>query len=314
MATIRKTNLMHSAIAILILVASTTTLSAQQNPLTFNNGDTIVFAGSSRMTQQLESGYLETLLTQASADKQVRFRDLAWQADTVYLRQRPRDFGTQLDWLKRVNATTIIAAYGQLESRDGPGNLPQFIAAYETVLAEFAQQTKHIILITPTPFEQNTNNPNLPDLSKHNRSVAAYAHAIQQLAKKHNVHCVDLSATHTNNLTLDGQQLTTQGQAAWAKQIAGKLLWESPTASFDATSGVFTDKHLESLRQAIINKNTLWRRYWRPTNWAFVYGNRQTQPSSNDHRPGMPRWFPLELQAILPEIEEAERAIFYLHQ
>ncbi len=58
----------------------------------------------------------------------------------------------------------------------------------------------------------------------------------------------------------------------------------------------------------------LWRRHWRPTNWAFLYGNRQTQPSSKDHRPGKPRWFPIEVDAIIPRIEAAQARIFELRK
>ena len=65
----------------------------------------------------------------------------------------------------------------------------------------------------------------------------------------------------------------------------------------------------ETLRQAIIKKNDLWFRYWRPTNWAFLYGNRQNTPSSRDHKNPGRRWFPEELNAALPHLNEAEQRI-----
>ena len=64
----------------------------------------------------------------------------------------------------------------------------------------------------------------------------------------------------------------------------------------------------------IQKKNVLWRRHWRPTNWAFLYGNRQGQPSSGDHRPGKPRWFPEEINAIIPLIETSENDILELRK
>ena len=65
----------------------------------------------------------------------------------------------------------------------------------------------------------------------------------------------------------------------------------------------------EKLIQAVRQKNDLWYRYWRPTNWAFLYGNRQEVPSSRDHdNPGR-RWFPEELQKVLPRLVEAEQRI-----
>ena len=81
----------NTALLLLILTTTTSVRSAEQDlpknfkdGFAFKNNDTVIFAGSSRITHQIESGYLETLLTKASNDKQVRFRDLAWQADTVY--------------------------------------------------------------------------------------------------------------------------------------------------------------------------------------------------------------------------------------
>ena len=65
----------------------------------------------------------------------------------------------------------------------------------------------------------------------------------------------------------------------------------------------------EKLRQAVARKNDLWFRYWRPTNWAFLYGNRQQTPSSRDHENPGRRWFPEELQKVLPHLDEAEQRI-----
>lgn len=67
--------------------------------------------------------------------------------------------------------------------------------------------------------------------------------------------------------------------------------------------------YAESLRKAIRQKNDLWFRYWRPTNWAFLYGNRQSTASSRDHTNPSRRWFPEELQSALPHLEEAELRI-----
>jgi len=42
----------------------------------------------------------------------------------------------------------------------------------------------------------------------------------------------------------------------------------------------------------------MWRQFWVPPNWAFLYGNRQTQPSSRSHTDRGYRWFPEEIQTI----------------
>jgi hypothetical protein len=50
------------------------------------------------------------------------------------------------------------------------------------------------------------------------------------------------------------------------------------------------------LLKLIREKNLLWHDYWRPTNWAFLYGDRTVQPSSRDHMNPNVRWFPQELE------------------
>jgi hypothetical protein len=277
-------------------------------------GEVVVFVGGSRMCKQVESGHLETLLTRlGGVEGGVVFRDLSWQADTVYQRQRPLNFGTQGEWLERVGATVVVTAFGQMEAMDGVERLPAFVAAYEAVLAEIAERTERIVLVTPTPFGRVEGNEHLPDLTGHNEAVTAYAAAIRDLAEARGYGCVDLSGMDVDGLTVDGLQLTAAGQAVWGRLIARRLLGELPEHAV-GESGAFEDGRLEALRGAIFEKNVLWRRHWRPTNWAFAYGDRQHVPSSHDHRPGKERWFPAELAAILPEIEAAEGRIEILNE
>lgn len=263
--------------------------------------DVVAFAGGTTMVKQMESGYLEALLTRA-AHHPVYFRDTAWQADTVYRQQRPHNFGSHLDLLNRINASVIIANFGQMECLDGATRLPQFLAAYEQLLDQFARRTPRIVLVSPHLFAR-TNNPHLPDLSVRNGDVAAYAEGIRQLAQQRGYLFVDLTRLDPSGLTLDGFQLTSAGKLAWARQTASQLLGENVSDHASA---------LEGLRQMIGAKNRLWHQHWRPTNWAFLYGDRQHVPSSHDHRPGEPRWFPEEVNAIIPMIEKAEEAIMNL--
>ena len=265
--------------------------------------DVVAFLGGTVMVKQMESGDLESFLTHAAGDRPVLFRDLSWQADTVYLRQRPRNFGTQTEALSRIGATVAVAAFGQMEAMEGKGRLPEFIEAYEALLEEVRPRTEKIVLVTPYPFSVVEGKPHYPDLTGHNDAVAAYGAAIRELANRRGWICVELGGFDTGGLTIDGIQLTPEGHERWARVVTRQLLGE-PAAVLP--------ERWEVVREQIGRKNVLWRRFWRPTNWAFLYGNRQTQPSSLDHRPGYPRWFPEEINAIVPLIEEAEDQIITL--
>jgi hypothetical protein len=269
-------------------------------------GDVLAFLGGSMMVKQIESGTLETYLTRAAGERSVYFRDISWQADTVYRQQRPRNFGTHAEMLDRVGATVAVAAFGQVEAMDGLELLPEFISAYEKLLeAEVRPRTEKIVLVTPFPFARAEGNPHLPDLTRHNASIKAYAQAIVKLAKRRGWIAVDLSGFDTGGLTIGGLQLTPTGHERWASLV---------TEQFTGEPTLVLSTGWDAVREQIGQKNFLWRRHWRPTNWAFLYGNRQTQPSSKDHRPGKPRWFPIEVDAIIPRIEAAEARIFELRK
>ncbi|MFT5124355.1 MAG: hypothetical protein ACI9TH_001616 [Kiritimatiellia bacterium] len=286
-----------------------TSIEGFTDGFTLEDGDVIAFAGGTETVKQIEAGYLETVWTQTG--QKLHFRDIAWQADTVYQQQRPRNFGTQLEQLHRIEATVIVCAFGQIEALDGMEELPDFIAAYEALLDTYAQRTGKIVLLTPKPFERRKDRPALPDLTTHNKSVTAYAQAIASLAARLGYPCVDLSNFSTGGQTTDGIHLSLSGHWQLARELSVQLLKINPPSGTAVNpTGSFDDPTREELRQQILRKNQLWRQHWRPTNWAFVYGNRSHVPSSHDHRPGQPRWFPLELQRILPMIDDAEQEIF----
>ena len=98
--------------------------------LVLEDDDVVAFLGGAGMVEQVRSAALETFLTHATAGR-VHFRDQSWQADTVYRRQRPLNFGSQGDMHERIGTTAVIASFGQMEAMDGVGRLPEFIQAYE---------------------------------------------------------------------------------------------------------------------------------------------------------------------------------------
>ena len=64
------------------------------------------------------------------------------------------------------------------------------------------------------------------------------------------------------------------------------------------------------LRTLIAAKNRFWFHYRRPQNWAFLAGDRVSQPSSRDYRDPSKRWFPGEMEQFLPRIAAKETEIW----
>ena len=297
--------------------------AAQENARSFadgrfalEKGDVVVFLGGENTVIESETSHLESLLTAAFAGRGVRYRNMGWEADTAFAQPREVNFPTIPQQLRRVEATVVFAQFGQMESLRGTAALPEFVAAYEKLLDELAKQTPRIILITPNPFER-TDNPLLPDLTAHNTALKLYAEAIRGLARRRGCLCVDLFGELSKvgakrpHLTDNGFRVTPRGQAIVSQIIARKLGigGTADRAGSSDLAGAWSSQSFEKVRQTIMAKNRLWFSYWRPTNWAFLGGDRTEQPSSRDHRDPKIRWFPEEVKQFLPMIEAKEREI-----
>lgn len=237
----------------------------------------------------------------------VHFRNLGWEGDTVY--SRPRDFGfPALDQvLRRAGATVIVIQFGRSEALEGTNRLSQFVAAYDKLVNICTTATSRVVLVTPPPFESGAEN--MPDLSQKNPDLAIFCKTIRALADARKLLLVDLFAELQNSapLTKNGLHLTTVGHARLANAFLQQLGF---TEGFEVSSeGSWADPKLEQVRQLVIAKNKLYFDYWRPQNWAFLGGDRITQPSSHDHTNPKVRWFPAEMEKFVPLIEAKEKEI-----
>jgi putative membrane-bound dehydrogenase-like protein len=237
---------------------------------TLSENDVVVFVGQENFVRDQKAGELESVLASAFAARQPRFRSMAWEADTVYEQWRDLNFGSWARQLETAGATVLVAQFGQMEALDGVKRLPEFVAAYHRLLDQFAARTRRLVLISPMPFEKPLAS-HARDLTQLNGDVAAYANSVRELARQRGAVFVDLVGPLTERksarrLTDDGIHLTEAGLQEVAAVIGQQLgAKENLSAS------------VESLRQAIVEKNRLWFDCWRPANWSFVYGDRVSQ-------------------------------------
>ena len=233
--------------------------------------ETIVFVGQENFVRDQKAGHLESYLAAGHAARRMRFRSMAWEADTVYEQWRDLNFGAWTPQLERAGATAVMAQFGQVEALDGAARIPEFIAAYHRLLDQFALRTRRIVLVSPMPFEKPLA-ANAPDLRLRNADVAAYTQALRELARQRGAVFVDLftplSARPAGvaRLTDDGLHLNDVGLPEVARLIADQLGTPASTPAVRA-----------ALREAIIEKSRLWYDCWRPANWSFVYGDRVSQ-------------------------------------
>jgi len=286
------------------LIKPAVPVPAFANGFALKDNQSIVIVGGANAEECQRYGYLETLLVSAHPGQQLHVRNMAWAADTVYTQQRPRNFFAankpgygEKDRRPAMAADVLLIWFGQMESLEGTARLDDFTKSYLEMLTQFADYTGRLVLVTPVPGEDPLSLG--LKVKERNAALAKYASAIRQIARDRNLPLVDLfTALRGKSVTTDGSLLSEKGHQLAAQAFANQLGY-SPKLSANA----------EPLRQAILKKNALWQQYWFPSNWAFLYGNRQQTASSRSHLNGSYRWFPEEIQSILPELKQLENAI-----
>src|SRR5882757_9444953 len=81
----------------------------------FQPHDVVAFVGGEDMVAMSEYGYLEALLSRTLPEAQLRFRNLAWEGDTVFEQRRDLNFPPMEAQLDKVKATVVIAQFGEME-------------------------------------------------------------------------------------------------------------------------------------------------------------------------------------------------------
>jgi hypothetical protein len=266
---------------------------------------TIVILGGSNAAETQRFGYLETLLAAAHPERRLILRNMAWPADTVFNQQRPRNFFAATkpgygEKDRRIKTAVDVAVLwlGQAEALGQPDQVEQFTQAYEQTLEQLAPYTGRIVVVTPVPFEDPLGLGF--DLDARNSTLGKHAATMRRLARKRDLPVVDLfRALNGKKVTNDGQRLSSRGHWLAAQAFADQLGYAESVAKIsDTQAGILQPTPAEQLRQAIRAKDIMWRQFWFPTNWAFLYGNRQTQPSSHSHENRAFRWFPKEIDSI----------------
>ncbi len=271
-------------------------------------GETIALMGGSVVFDMQHAGFFETRLHRQFPDLGLEVRNIAWQADTVYRQQRPMFFYTETgdtregsvpDQRARLEPGILLLRFGKMESLEGTEALPEFRDAYGRLLDALSKFSRRIVLVAPEPFF--ATGPAADEMEARNEVLEKYVEAIRDLAKARGFLFADLfhplQAEPADLLSRTGIDLTSEGQERLALALADALELE-PAPETDPERDALIRRH-------VIAKNQLWHQYYRPTNWAFLFGDRQHVPSSRDHRDANRRWFVEELNR-LPGLIAAE--------
>ncbi len=247
-------------------------------PFAFKQGETVAILGNGLPDRMQHDGWFETLLQSQLGSQQVRFRNLSASGDRPNSYPRSSGHMPMTAYLQHVKADVVFAFFGYNESFDGVEKAD----AHRQKLVDFVRNTRgskangksfpRIVLFSPIAHE-DTRNPNVPDGKAHNVQLEAYTKATEAAAKEAGVAFVDLFhpslelfKAARSPLTINGVHLTEEGNRQLAEVIARALFNKSVSASGS----------MESLRAAVLEKDTHWNARYRARDGNDVWGGRST--------------------------------------
>ena len=274
-------------------------------------GETIAFLGGTDTFHLQRYPDLEMRIHRAWPNHQLRIRNLGWQGDTVFHQARPRFFYTEVgdslpgsspDTRERTEVGIIVMNFGKSESLAGLGELPAFLVAYGDLIDQLIEHTgtRRIVVQLPTPFFEVGPAALLGE--SRNLVLSLYVDGVRKMAEAHGLAIVDgfanLMGSEMLKCSDNGVHLNRVGQRELAREFAEQL-------KFPVAEKASADRD-DLMLQAIQRRNRLWQQYYHPTNWAFLFGDRQHVPASRDYIDTNKRWFVEEVDTLPKLIAEAE--------
>jgi hypothetical protein len=257
--------------------------------------DSVVWMGGSEACALYEDGRLEAALLLRGGARRVR--SLAWEGDTVFRQDRPLGFGSLKSQLDRVQAGEVWLMFGRQEALEmGVTGAETFREGLAERVAELKKLGRRVRLVGLAPLE--VRGAPFPDLTTQAAAVVAFDKVTAEVAAAAGVEWLAVHEVWPKPagaaFTRDGLTLNALGLQILAGVVAG---------------GTVPDGQ-DDLVVEVRKKNRLWESYWRPTNWAFLHGDRTAQPSSRDHGDPRQRWFPTEMEGFKGLIETKEQALW----
>ncbi|MBM4013994.1 MAG: hypothetical protein FJ293_03390, partial [Planctomycetes bacterium] len=259
------------------LLFATESLPAQEPPRSLlRKGDRIALIGGAMVERLQHDGWFEASLHASLPDHELVVRNLGFSADTLTVRQRTASFGSPDEWLTRVGATLVVAAFGFNESFAGSAGLPQFRHDLTLFLDHLAALScggntpPRVVLVSPIAFEPQAE-PLRPDAAAMNAQLASYAGAVRELATARGVPFVDAFApmarayaASTAPLTLNGIHLNDAGNRVLTDVLVAAL------------AGRTAPPPVAPLLERTREKALLWFNRYQATDGYNVYGGRSS--------------------------------------
>ena len=275
----------------IVLAVFCSQVACSAEPFALGDGDRVVFLGNSFFERAIPHGHIETSLTLRWPQHDITFRNLGWDGDTVYGHSRAggrrravfgdaeEGFQRMVSHVKSLKPTVIFLAYGLNESFDGEAGLDKFRDGLKRLLTELGPSIRYVF-VSPirieypvAPIRSRVEDDVVTHVSDRNGMLERYCDMLDRVAAEGNHRYIDLFGEEESDnasVTNDGLHPHSHGYERLAELIASSL--NAPKPGIDLAT-----EEANSIRAAIVRKNTLYFHRWRPRNDAFVYGERKSE-------------------------------------
>ncbi|NQV73491.1 hypothetical protein HQ496_10230 [bacterium] len=267
----------------LLALLLTTVVGCTPDPaIELNKGDHIVLIGNALADRMQHDGWLETYLQSELSSSELVFRNQGFSGDRIDRRPRSVGFPSEDAYLELSSANVLFVMFGYNESfyDDAEGYGQALTSWIDSTQAKTytGDGPPRIVLFSPIAFE-NLNDPNLPDGTEHNRRLEAYTEVTKSVAEAKGIDFVDLfhpslAAYESSEeaLTINGVHLNREGNRVVGRIAAEAILGWAPKED---------EAKLETVRQAVVDKNWHWFNRYRATDGNDVWGGRSLLSFTN---------------------------------
>ena len=262
-----------------------------------HDGERVVLLGDTLFEREGQLGFIETALVTAFPEADLEFRNLGWGGDTVWADSRgvfdppAKGYARTMKLIGELAPDVIFIAYGRNESFAGDQGLDAFGKQLDRLCADLCRHESgeqsgrpRLILVTPSPFEQQ---PTCPNADAQNAALARYADVIRKTAIARDAGLVDLFAEWptmpaAQASTTDGMHLSPLGYQTAARLFVAAAGRQLPDDWSDRAAPV---------REQVNAKNQLFFHRWRPANETYLFLFRKHEQGNNAAE--IPRFDPL---------------------
>jgi lysophospholipase L1-like esterase len=253
------------------------------------DGDRVAFLGGTIFDRDRLYGEIETALASHFRGREILFRNLGWDGDTVFGHARAGGrrgsvFGdategfTKLEaHVERIDPTVVLIGYGSTEAHNGEQAVAEFETGLSHLLDALAAPHRRFILLTPVRVlsegvPQRVMASHQADLL--NVQLKEYRDVIVRVGAQRTIKVIDVfnsSELLESKDRVNGLHLSQDGYKALARYLV-----QAECQQIEGSKTLTVSQRTE-LQKLIQRKNELFYNWWRPRNDAFVFGERKSE-------------------------------------